>query len=84
MIKRQVLFSSASTFFAWQDFSHTGAQYSAVEYARASADVLSVLGSAPHLEFASFPSRLFLEATLALTFLVCSLKESVRSRVTPR
>ena len=81
---RQALFSSASTFFAWQDFDQTGEQYSAVEKQSARAVDLIVLGFAPQLEFASLLRRLFLVATFALTFLACSLNERVRSSVTPR
>ena len=72
VITRQALFSSALTFFAWQEFPQTAQQYSAVEYERARAVVLRVVGSAPQLEFASLERRLFLVATLPFTFFVCS------------
>ena len=80
----QALLSSASTFFAWHEFPHTGAQYSAVEKESAIAVVLKVSGFDPQLEFASLSRMLFLVATLAFTFLTCSLNDSVRSSVTPR
>ena len=48
------------------------------------AVVRSVLGSAPQVEFASLPRRLFLVATLAFTFCTCLAKDRVLSRVTPR
>ena len=80
----QALFSSGSTFLAWQEFLHTGAQYSAVEKLSAIAVVLRVSGFVPQLEFANLSRMLFLVATFALVLLTCSLKESVRSSVTPR
>ena len=84
VITRQALLSSALIYFAWQDFPQTAQQYSAVEYDSASAVVLSVLGSAPQLELASFARMLFLVDTFPFTFLACSEKVSVLSRVTPR
>ena len=80
----QALLSSGSIFLAWQEFLHTGAQYSAVEKLSAIDVVLRVSGFVPQLEFASLSRMLFLVATFALTLLTCSLKESVRSSVTPR
>ena len=55
------------------------ANSAAVEYGRAKAVVLRVVGSAPQLEFASFESRLFLVATLPFTFFVCSEYNNVIS-----
>lgn len=73
-----------STADAWQDLAQTGAQYSAVEKHSATAVVLRVFGSVPHFVFASFRRRLLRLATFSFSFLVCSLKDRVLSRVTPR
>ena len=79
--RRQALFSSALTFLAWQEFPQTAQQYSVVEYERARAVVLRVVGSAPQLEFASLESRLFLVATLPFTLCACSTCDNVISNV---
>ena len=84
VIFRHALFSSGSIFFAWQDFPHTGAQYSAVENEMTIAVIFMVTGCAPQLVFDNFSRMLFLDATFALVLLTCSLKDRVRSRVTPR
>ena len=80
----QPLFSSESTDDAWLDLAQTGAQYSAVEQHSARAVVLSVSGFAPHLMLPSIPRRLFLLEIFPFSFFVCSLNESVLSRVTPK
>uniref|UniRef100_A0A8D8V8U4 Uncharacterized protein n=1 Tax=Cacopsylla melanoneura TaxID=428564 RepID=A0A8D8V8U4_9HEMI len=66
------------------DASHTCAAYSAAETQSANADVLRTEGFAPHFWLTSFLRMLFLVVSLPFSFLQCSLKDSVRSRVTPR
>ena len=68
----------------WDDLDQTGAQYSAAEYERASAEVRRVEAAAPHFAPASLQSRLFRDFTLAAVPFRCSLKDRVLSRVTPR
>ena len=60
-----VVLSWVSTWWVWDDLDQTGAQYSAVEFARASAEVRSVEAATPHFAPASLQSRLFLDFTLA-------------------
>ena len=67
---RYALCNSASILWAWPDLSHTGAQYSAVEWHSARAVCLKVFGSAPHFVVASLLSRLFLEASLPLSLVI--------------
>lgn len=78
-----VEFNWVSTWCVWDDLDQTGAQYSAEENARASAEMRSVGAAAPHFEPASLLRRLFLDFTLAAVLLRCSLKDRVLSRVTP-
>jgi hypothetical protein len=84
VMTRQVSLRATSTFDAWVDLSQTGHAYSAAEKQRASADVRSVRGSAPHRELQSFFSKLLRQLTFPFTRATCSLNERVRSRVTPR
>ena len=72
-----------STWCLWDDLDQTGAQYSAAENARASAEVRRVGAAVPHFESASLLRRLFLDFTLDAVLLRCSLKDRVLSRVTP-
>lgn len=71
VITRQALFNAGSSFLAWVDPSQTGHAYSTEEYHRAEAVDGNVRAAAPHLDF-------------SLVFMICSLKERVRSSVTPR
>lgn len=75
VIKRQVLFNAGSSFLAWVDPSQTGHACSAEEYHRAEA----VCCSSP-FGVSQFPG----DVVFSLVFMICSLKERVRSRVTPR
>ncbi|XP_053170180.1 EF-hand calcium-binding domain-containing protein 6 [Scomber japonicus] len=77
-------FQSQSPVWVWDDLDQAGAQYSAAEYARASAEVRSVEAAAPHFAPVSLQSRLFLDFTLAAVPFRCSLKDRVLSRITPR
>ena len=69
---RMVVLSWVSTWCVWGDLDQTGAQYSAAECARASAELRSVGAAAPHFEPASLRSRLFLDFTLAAVPFRCS------------
>ena len=62
----------------------TGAQYSAVEKTRAWVDSRNVLAEAPQVVPARRRINATLDVTFALTSSRCCLKDSVRSRRTPR
>ena len=69
----QLSLREASTFFAWDDLSHTGQAYSATEKQSARAVASRVKELAPHDEFASLWRRLFLVLTSPFTFSMCCL-----------
>lgn len=60
------LFNSTSTLFVWTLLCHTGAQYSAVLYTSANADVQSIFALHPQLVSASLLIMLFLVINLFL------------------
>ena len=68
----QVSLRMGSSLPLWHHLPNTGQAYSAVEKHKASADVRSVLGWAPHFELVSCRRRLFLVETLALVFRMCA------------
>ena len=82
--RRPVLSSAGSCFLPWVDLSQTRHACSTEKQHRARAVDLNVCAVAPHLELVSFHRMLFREPTLDYVSLMCSLKESVRFRVTPR
>ena len=59
---------SISSMSAYEDLSHTGAAYSAIEYHRTSAVDLRILAFVPHSELANFFNRLLPVATFMLKF----------------
>ena len=73
VMRRRVVFSFTSTRWVCADWNQTGQQYSATEKQRASADVRRVFALAPHVEPASFISRLFRLASFLAVFVRCSL-----------
>lgn len=78
-----VLFSCASILCTCGLFSQTGGQYSAVEKTRPSAEERRVEVDTPQVVPHSFGIMLFLEFSFSALD-ICSLKDSVLSRVTPR
>jgi len=83
-MRRKVEFSGTSPNPVWGDREQTGAQYSATELQKTTADVWMVSALTPQLEPASFISRLFLFFNFPAVFVRCYLKDSVWSSVTPR
>ncbi|XP_061923175.1 uncharacterized protein mlphb [Entelurus aequoreus] len=81
---RRALLRATSNFFTWALRHQTGAQYSAAENTRASADMCSVFVVAPHVVPASRRIRAARALVFALALCRCCLNVSVLSSFTPR